>query len=269
MKTITRIAAVLAGTCLSASVCFAQGAASPGGGASGGAGPGVGGSGGTTGGISGGGISTGGVAGGISGGGVTNQLGVSGNQGINSTMGTTGQSRGLRPGSLGRALSPNSMNSRRPGSLPPANSIQGRRPYSLPPREGLRDPLGIQEPGESDRTPGGAYRVPRAEDLRRSTVSHALDDTMHNRNVWKGAAYFPRKGMYEDHVYHPRRGTYRTAPRPRGPASRQGALRGGVASRAGLRGDRAIDRNGLPIAIRRTTPRQEPNHDGYTEQDRR
>jgi len=244
--------------------CFAQGAASPGGGASGGAGPGVGGSGGATGGISGGGISTGGIAGGISGGGVTNQLGTSGNQGINSTTGTAGETRGLQAGSLGSGLLPNSTNT--PQQLPPSNSTNSRLPYALPGARDLRDPLGIGGASRgASRSSGfrGSYTVPKAENLGPTASADALDHTMHNRNIWKGAAYFPQRGMYEDMVYHPRRGSYRInsggRPTPRGDTAR----------RAGVRGDRAIDRNGLPIAIRRTTPRMEPNRRGYTEQDRR
>lgn len=233
MKARVCLAALLTLACFSPSPCFAQGAASPGGGASGGAGPGVGGSGGATGGISGGGISMGGISGGISGGGVTNHLGVSGNQGLNSTIGTSGMTRGMHPPSLGSVLSPGTNSSMLPRSFPPASSIWSPSPYS-PPRQELRDPFGVNRSGAGNGAPRSRFRLPPPSGPRKGALVHALDGTIENHDIRKGAAYFPRKGMYEDMIYHHRRGTFQAPPRRQGVPAHQGASSRGAASQGGL-----------------------------------
>jgi hypothetical protein len=220
--------------------CFAQGQASPGGGASGGAGPAVGGVGGATGGISGGGISMGGISGGISGGGVTNSMGVNGNMGLNSGSGVTGQTRGMNPG-----IAPSSPNGLYPSTLYPGGNPPTRTPYALPRARDLRDPLGI------GRSPPGSYRrgrAPRPEDL--GPVGRAnVASTMENHDVWKGVAYISRKGAYEDMVYRTRRGSYRVN------SGNTPTQAGGPLRRAGALGDRSIDGGGVPRTLRRTTNR--------------
>jgi len=231
---------LFAGLAIDAGVCFAQGGA--GGGVSG-SGTSTGGISGGTGGSSGGGISTGGVLGGISGGGTANQIGPSGNGGASGEIGSG--SSGIHEGIVPTAPSGIAPNSLSPGRLPGNGSS---RRYSLPRSRDPSDPLGLGGSLPSSRR--GRGRAGRPEDLGPAGRA-AIGDVMTNSDVWKGVAYFPRKGMYEDMIYGTRRGTsYRvnSGGRP--------TLSGGPARRAGVLGDRSIDREGIPRTLRRVTPRR-------------
>jgi len=246
------IIGLVAGLAIEADICFAQGGA--GGGASG-SGTSTAGISGGTGGISGGGISTGGVLGGISGGGTANQIGPGGNAGASGTIGSgsSGIHEGVVPSNPG-GVAPNSLS---PGRLPG----NGSRRSALPRSRGASDPLGLGSPSPSSGRRRG--RVGRPEDLGPAGRA-AIGDAMTNYDVWNGVAYFPRKGMYEDMIYGTRRGaSYR------GNSGGRPTLSGGPARRAGVLGDRSINREGIPRTLRRVTPRQQLDRAGYPGPSRR
>jgi hypothetical protein len=239
---------LFAGLVIDAGICFAQG-----GGAGGASGPGTstGGISGGTGGISGGGISTGGVLGGISGGGTANQIGPGGNAGASGSIGAG--SSGIHEGVVPTNPSGIAPNSPSPGRLPGNGSS---RRYSLPRSRDFSDPLGLGGRVPSSRK--GRGRAGRPEDLGPAGRA-VIGDAMKNYDVWKGVAYFPRKGMYEDMIYGTNRGTSY-----RGNSGGRPTLSGGPARRAGVLGDRSINREGIPRTLRRVTPRQQPNRVGYS-----
>ncbi|HVW38258.1 MAG TPA: hypothetical protein VHB99_13175 [Pirellulales bacterium] len=133
-----------------------------------------------------------------------------------------------------------------PGILYPSPSAPGSitpGPYALPPAQGLRDPLGIES---SRNSHGGSVPTTRPRDIGPRGRA-AIREKMTHHNVRTGVTYFPRKGMYEDAIYRPRRGSYRVQ------SGGRPAPQGGLLQRAGVTGDRAIDGDGIPRTLRRTT----------------
>lgn len=133
-----------------------------------------------------------------------------------------------------------------PGILYPSPSAPSSitpGPYALPPAQGLRDPLGIES---SRNYHGGGVPTTRPRDIgpRGRAV---IREKMTHRNVRAGVTYFPRKGMYEDAIYQPRRGSYRVQ------SGGRLTPQGGLLQRAGVTGDRAIGGDGIPRALQRTT----------------